>query len=211
MLTIFLDEIRYYMKNTQEVLYYYGFLLTILLLFPFMMRQDLVLLNELAFPMLWVALASVVSIGASQVWERDERSGRLEQYALFPLGAEPAVFIKWLSFYFVTLIPLGFLLPLAGLLAGTPVLAMLIAIVPGAAALTAIASLVSGMLAGQVRGGAVLSLITLPLMIPVVIFGAQSVQDGVLIAGPFLFLVGMASLFVPLMCLAVSGTLRSAS
>ena len=75
-----------------------------------------------------------------------------------------------------------------------------------------ITAFVSAMMAGMERSGAILSLVVLPLTIPVIIFGSSMAG-----ASPdeqatsMLFLAGFSAFMLPVMCLAGASCIRSSN
>ena len=165
-------------RRRSDVLTTLFFFIIVTTLFPLGVGAELVLLRSMAPGILWVAalLASMLALG--RLFALDHADGTLEQMLL---SAEPLTVIvigKVIAHWLVSGFPLVLLGPIlavqfdlsreaifvltASLLIGTPVLSLIGAI---GAALTL-----------GVRGGGVLvSLLVLPLYIPVLIFGAGAV------------------------------------
>jgi heme exporter protein B len=165
-------------RRRSDVLTTLFFFVIVATLFPLGVGPETALLRTMAPGILWVAalLASMLALG--RLFALDHADGTLEQMLL---SAEPLTVIvigKVIAHWLVSGLPLVLLAPLlaiqfdlpaasigvlfASLLLGTPVLSLVGAI---GAALTL-----------GVRGGGVLvSLLVLPLYIPVLIFGAGAV------------------------------------
>lgn len=165
-------------RRRSDVLTTLFFFIIVVTLFPLGVGPELVLLRTMAPGILWVAalLASMLALG--RLFALDHADGTLEQMLL---SSEPLTVIvigKVVAHWLVSGFPLVLLAPIlavqfdlsreaifvliASLLIGTPVLSLIGAI---GAALTL-----------GVRGGGVLvSLLVLPLYIPVLIFGAGAV------------------------------------
>lgn len=179
MMPVFLRDVRLALARRSDTLAALLFFVMVASLFPLGIGPDPALLQRMGPGVVWVAalLASMLSL--NRLFADDWQDGTLEQMAL---GAQPLTFTvlekvaaHWLSSGLLLtaaapLIALQYNLPadaigllVASLLLGTPVLSLLGAI---GAALTA-----------GVRGGGVLvALLVLPLAIPVLIFGAGSVE-----------------------------------
>lgn len=215
MLSLLLHELKYYFKNTREAIYIYGLFVSIVVLAPFGLPSGLGGLAVLAPLILWIALATTVSLGGMGLFQRDKESGALECYQLLPVPLEALLLGKWLAFYGFILVPLLMLLPVAGLLLGVPPegwLQLAIGLGVGAAALSLIASLASALMVGLEKAGAVLSLVVLPLSIPVMIFGAAYCQKlGQLWQPSLLFNLGFAALMLPIYCLAGASCVRASN
>ncbi len=154
------------------------FFVMVVSLFPLGVGPETDMLRKIAPGVLWVAalLSSMLSLG--RLFSADYLDGTLEQMLLVPQSLSVLVLGKMVAHWMVSGLPLVLLTPvlglqfdmspdaigvlILGLLLGTPVLSMLGAI---GAALTL----------GLRGGGVLLSLLVLPLCIPVLIFGTGAV------------------------------------
>lgn len=166
------------MRRKSEVLTALFFFVVVTSLFPLGIGADAALLRKVAPGVLWVAALLSTLLGLQRMFAADYLDGTLEQLALSPQPMVLLVTGKIIAHWLVCGLPLVILAPIIGiqfdldtsslyvlmgtLLLGTPVLSLLGSI---GAALTL-----------GVRGGSVLlSLLILPLYIPVLIFGAGAV------------------------------------
>ena len=158
-----------------------AFLLLIAALFPFAVGPNATLLSQTGGGLLWIAalLASLLPI--DRLIEPDRETGVMDQLVLRGIGEGTILFAKgiahWLSFgppLLLAALPAGALLKLEpdmlqmvmlGLLLGTPGLA-------------ALAILVAALTAGLRGSGSLTGLLVLPLAVPILIFGAGSLQFG---------------------------------
>jgi heme exporter protein B len=215
MWTILTHELKYYFKNKQEAIYLYSYFISILVLIPFAGDSEASKIQSLATMGLWIALASAVSMAGANLFRRDSDQGRLEYYQLLPIGLEAIMVAKWLAFFFFISIPLLLAIPLAGLLYNIPNPMLgryVVGLLAGALGLSILSTLVAALTNGLEKAGAVLSLILLPLSIPVLIFGAQycidNTSDSV---ANLLFLLGFAVFMAPVMCLAGAYSIRASN
>jgi heme exporter protein B len=155
------------------------FYVIVVTLFPLAVGAEPVLLRALGPGVLWVAalLASLLSL--SRIFAADFADGSLEQLALSPHPLPALISGKIAAHWISTGLPLVVASPLLGaqfglttdeawllafgLLMGTPTLSLLGAI---GAALTL----------GLRAGGGLLALLILPLYVPILIFGAGSIE-----------------------------------
>ncbi|QWE20264.1 heme exporter protein CcmB [Polynucleobacter sp. AP-Kolm-20A-A1] len=178
LLTMIHRDLLLVMRRKSEVLTALFFFVVVTSLFPLGIGADAALLRKIAPGVIWVAALLSTLLGLHRMFASDYADGALEQLALAP---QPLVFLvagKIIAHWLVCGLPLVLLAPIIGiqfdldasslyvlmgtLLLGTPVLSLLGSI---GAALTL-----------GVRGGSVLmSLLILPLYIPVLIFGAGAV------------------------------------
>jgi heme exporter protein B len=189
------------------------FILTITL-FPFGIGPEPATLARVAPGVIWVVALLAAMLSLDRLFRDDHDDGSLEMLVLSPLPLEVVVMAKCLAHWLTTGLLLviaapllavlmamdgeGFATLIAAMLLGTPVLSLLGAI---GAALTV----------GLRRGGVLISLLVLPLFIPVLIFGVGAVDAAVygLTAKPHLMMLGgllVASL--PLAPWAAAAALR---
>jgi len=152
------------------------------LLFPFGIGPEPELLARVASGIIWVTALLAALLALDRMFLTDWEDGTLELIRLSPLPLELAVLAKCLSHWLVTGLPVLVATPivalmlrldpsalpilLVGLLIGTPVLSLFGAV---GAALTL----------GARRGGVLVSLLVLPLEIPVLIFGVGAADAAI--------------------------------
>jgi heme exporter protein B len=167
------------MRRRADVLTTLVFFVMVVSLFPLGVGPEMDMLRKMAPGVVWVAalLASMLSLG--RLFSADYLDGTLEQILLAPQSLSLLVFGKIVAHWMVSGLPLVLIAPvlglqfdmsaqalwvlIAGLLLGTPILSMIGAV---GAALTL----------GLRGGGVLVSLLVLPLCIPVLIFGAGAVE-----------------------------------
>ena len=215
MLTHLRYELKYYFKNAKEAIYIYSYFVSILVLLPFAGSYDSSRFQSLAIVGLWIALASAITIGAVGLFKRDQEQGRLEYYQLLPISMEGLVLAKWLGFFLFISAPLLAIVPLAGLLyglAGSQMLLCVAGLLAGAMALTIVSTTVAALTNGLEKAGAVLSLIALPLSIPVIIFGAQyCLNSEGFVQSNLWFMLGFSAFMLPIMCFAGAYSIRASN
>ena len=109
----------------------------------------------------------------------DHRDGTLEQLALAPQPLALIVLGKVLAHWLVSGLPLALLAPLLGLqfnLSGDALWMLSLSLLIGTPALSGIGAIGAALTLGVRGGGVLLSLLVLPLYIPVLIFGAGAVD-----------------------------------
>lgn len=213
MLSLIQHEVMFYFKNKQEAIYIYSFFISIFLLSPFTLTSGSIEIQSLAPISLWIALATGVALGGQGLFTREHRDGRLEYLQLLPTGLEWLVLAKWLVFYGFLLVPLLLSLPVAGLLFQLSLPTLLrdaIGLSAGLAALSALVALVGAVTSGMEKAGAILSLISVPISVPILIFGAAYCRDGSSLWQPnLMFLLGLTLLLLPAMCIAGAYSIRA--
>lgn len=168
-------------------------------LFPLGVGPEPATLARIAPGVVWVAALLAATVSLDRLFQADYEDGSLELLLLEPLPLELAVLAKCLAHWLLTGLPLTVLAPLLGVLMqlhpdGLGVLTL--AMAAGTPALSLIGAIGAGLTVGVRRGGVLLSLLVLPLMIPVLIFGVAAIDAATqgLGARPHLLLLGGMSL-----------------
>ena len=214
MLTLYVHELKYYMKNIHELTYIYGFYVILLLLFPMGLRAELHLLPELAPMLVWLGLVVAMGLGARDLFQRDSDSGVWEGY-LQLRGAGTVVAAKWLAFYTAMLLPALAAVPLVlGLfqLPRTQGWGYAATIISGGAALSILATMAACVTVGLERGRAVAILLILPLAVPIVIFGSAGLKAAAAWSdSSILFMVAYSVFLIPILIAAGGSCLRASA
>jgi heme exporter protein B len=176
-LLILQRDLRLAVRRPGEWLQPVAFFICVTLLFPLALDPAPDRLRQLAPAALWVAalLSSVLAIDF--LFREDGRDGTLEQFALSGQSFTGLVLAKTLTHWLLTGLPMAVAAPLAAVALGAPTAAIpgvLLALLLGSISLSLLGSIGAGLTLGLRRGGALLSLIVLPLAIPALVFGAQA-------------------------------------
>ncbi len=180
------------------------FLLTITL-FPFGVGPEAAMLMRIAPGVIWVVALLAAMLSLDRLFRGDFDDGSLDLMILGPLPLEMTVLAKCLAHWLTTGLPLviaapllavllamdgeGFATLIGTMLLGTPILSLIGAI--GAALTVSLRS-----------GGVLISLLVLPLYIPVLIFGVGAVDAAVygLASRPHLLILGAMSIVALALC-----------
>jgi heme exporter protein B len=188
------------------------FFLMIVTLVPFALGPDLNLLARIGPAILWIAAVLATLIGLDRLFQADEEDGSLDLLRAAPMPLELIVLAKVAAHWLTTGLPLAIATPLFGLLVAlTPdaMVAMVATLIVGTPALTFIGAVGAALTASLRRGGLILAILVLPLMIPTLIFGVSAANAATGGTVPFLtpFLVLIALTLVA----AVTGTAAAAA
>lgn len=167
------------MRRKSEVLTSLFFFVIVVSLFPLGIGPELDLLRKIGPGVLWVAalLAAMLSLG--RMFAPDHADGTLEQLLLSPAPLGLLVAGKIFAHWLVAGLPLVLLAPLLGLqydLSAEALLILLVSLLLGTPLLSLIGAIGAALTLGVRGGGVLLSLLTLPLYIPTLIFGAGAVE-----------------------------------
>jgi len=148
-------------------------------LFPLGVGPDPKLLRTMAPGILWVAalLASMLSLG--RLFAEDYADGSLEQLVLVPEPLAMVVIGKVVAHWLVSGLPLVLISPVIALQFDLPrdaIVTLLLALLLGTPLLSLIGAIGAALTVGVRGGGVLISLLVLPLYVPVLIFGAGAVD-----------------------------------
>jgi len=183
-------------------------------LFPLGIGPESALLGTVASGVIWVAALLATMLSLDRLFQSDFEDGSLDVIALSPLPLELVVLAKTLAHWLSTGLLLVALSPLLGLLMqldGTAYLTLIAAMALGTPTLSLFGSIGAALTVGVKRGGVLVSLLVIPLYIPVLIFGVGAVDaaaDG-LTQRPHLLMLAALFLFsVVLSPIASAAALR---
>ena len=166
-------------RRRADVLTTLFFFVIVVSLFPLGVGPEMNTLRQIAPGVVWVAalLASMLSLG--RLFSADYADGTLEQMALAPQPLWVIVLGKIVAHWMVSGLPLALMAPVLGLQFDLPTEALTILIFTlllGTPILSMIGAIGAALTLGLRGGGVLLSLLVLPLYIPVLIFGAGAVE-----------------------------------
>lgn len=183
------------MRRRADVLTTLIFFVIVVSLFPLGVGPEMDMLRKIAPGVVWVAalLASMLSLG--RMFLADYLDGTLEQMMLVPQSLSMLVLAKILAHWMVSGLPLVVMAPVLGLqfdMSAQALWVLIAALLLGTPILSMIGAVGAALTLGLRGGGALISLLVLPLCIPVLIFGAGAVEAVVsgTSAGPNLSLLG---------------------
>jgi heme exporter protein B len=168
-------------------------------LFPLGVGPEPQILARIGAGVLWVAALLAALLSLDRLFQADFEDGSLELLALSPLPMPLTVLAKCLAHWLGTGLPLAAAAPVLAVLLNMDVSALPVlvaAMVLGTPSLSLIGAVGAALTVGVRRGGVLLSLLILPLYIPVLIFGVAAVEAAALGLAfrPHLLLLGSAFL-----------------
>ncbi|MGE5491664.1 MAG: heme exporter protein CcmB [Actinomycetota bacterium] len=190
-------DIKLAMRRQADIVSALFFFVIVVSLFPLGIGPEPDLLRKLAPGVLWVAALLATMLSLPRLFADDHRDGTLEQLALAPHPLGLVVLGKVIAHWLVSGLPLALLAPVLGIqfdLSGDALLVLTLAILLGTPALSGIGGIGAALTLGLRGGGVLLSLLVLPLYIPVLIFGAGAVDATVTGLGPEAHLSLLAAL-----------------
>jgi heme exporter protein B len=207
-------ELRLSFRRPDQLLQPVVFFLIVTTLFPLGLSVQLSLLRDMAPGVLWVAalLSSLLSLDS--LFKSDADDGTLEQLALSGQGLEVIVVAKTLAHWLVSGAALILVSPIVGTALAMPATAfatMMGSLALGTLTLSWLGAIGAGLTVGVKRGNVLLSLIVLPLAMPLLIFGAGATERaiaGTNTAGALYLLAALCVLTCTLAPFAATAALR---
>jgi len=167
------------MRRRADVLTTLIFFVMVVSLFPLGVGPELAMLRKMAPGVLWVAalLASMLSLG--RLFSADYLDGTLEQMMLAPQSLSMLVLGKMTAHWMVSGLPLVLMAPVLGLqfdMSAQAIGVLIVGLMLGTPILSMVGAIGAALTLGLRGGGVLLSLLVLPLCIPVLIFGTGAVE-----------------------------------
>jgi heme exporter protein B len=190
------------------------FFMIIVTLYPLGVSPEVELLRRIAPGVIWIAALLAALFSLENLFRGDFDDGALEQMLLSPQPLSIMVLAKVFAHWLVTGLPMLLLAPLLGFLLSMPfpgILAMEATLGLGTPLLSLIGAIGVALTVGLRRGGVLLTLLILPLYIPVLIFATNAVTaagSGLPIEGQLYFLASLLVLALTLAPMAIAAALR---
>ena len=176
---IFRLELRVAFRHSAEIANPLWFFLIVITLFPLSIGPEPQLLARIAPGIIWVAALLASLLALERLFRDDLQDGSLEQLMLLPLPLPAVVLAKVMAHWVVTGLPLLILSPLVALLLGMDMYGwkiMALTLLLGTPTLGFLGAPGVGLTVGLKRGGVLLSVLVLPLTIPLLIFAAAAMD-----------------------------------
>ena len=180
--TIVIRDLTLAMRRRSDVMTTLFFFVIVVSLFPLGIGPELDTLRMIAPGVFWVAALLASMLALEKLFAADFEDGTLEQMLLTPQPVFVLVMAKVFAHWLITGVPLVLLSPLLGLqydLAAETLGVLLLSLLLGTPALSLIGAIGAALTLGLRGGGVLVSLLVLPLYIPVLIFGAGAVEANV--------------------------------
>lgn len=154
------------------------FILTVSL-FPLAVTPDGQLLGQIGSGIIWVSALLAAMLSLESMYRDDYHDGTLELLLLQSGSPYQVVMAKIISHWLTTGLPLVIISPILAIMMqieSSAITALMLTLLIGTAVLSLIGSVGMGLTVGLRQGGVLLSLLVLPLYIPILIFGTSAVS-----------------------------------
>ena len=207
-------DFRLAFRRPGEVLTPAMFFVLVTTLFPLGLSPQPELLRTIAPGVVWVAALLAGLIGQESLFKNDYEDGSLEQLVLSPMPLPLVAFARVATHWVVTGLPVVVLAPLMGLLMAYPTAAMgslTLSLLLGTFTLSLLGAVGAALTVGLRQGGMLMPILVLPLVVPVLIFGAEAAAQaarGEDPAGALYLLAAMLVLCITLAPFAITAAVR---
>lgn len=168
------------MRRPQDVMTSLFFFVIVVSLFPLGVSPEMEVLREIASGVIWVAALLATMLSLNRLFSVDYQDGTLEQMLIAPQPLSLLVLSKVVAHWLLTGLPLVLMAPLLGVLLGMEneaIGVMVLTLLLGTPVLSLIGSIGAALTLGVRGGGVLLSLLVLPLYVPILIFGTGAVES----------------------------------
>ncbi|NEK18006.1 heme exporter protein CcmB [Rhizobium leguminosarum] len=192
------------------------FFLTIVAVIPFGVGPDLKLLSRIGPAIVWIGALLAALLGLDRLFQAERDDGSLDLMLIQETPLLLTVLVKCFAHWTATSLPLVIASPLLGLFMNmdeTAIGATMLTLLVGSPAITFIGAVGAAVAVALPRGGLLVSILVLPLTIPVLIFGVSAtyaaVEDPAPFLPPFLILIALTLFFAVIGPAAAALALRN--
>lgn len=203
--TVLARELRLALRQPGEAATVVMFFVLATILFPFGVGPEANILARIAGGVLWVAALLAAMLSLERMFQADYEDGSLEILVLSPVALELTVGAKILAHWLTTGVPLLIATPIMAVLLNLDSAgywALIAAMALGTPTISLIGAVGAALTLGARRGGILLSLLVLPLIVPVLIFGAAAVDAAIAGFEPRQQLLTLAAMLIAASILA---------
>ena len=210
-------DIRLAIRQPSEIAQPVVFFVIVVSVFPFGVGSNPDQLTAIGPGIVWVGALLATLLALDNLFRSDFDDGSLEQLILSEHPLSVLILGKILVHWFVTGLPLIIVTPLLGILLGldkSTLVVLIGSLLLGTPTLSLVGAIGSALTISIRRAGLLVTLLVLPLYIPVLIFGAgaaSAAQSGLPTAGHLYMLGAIAMGAIALAPIATSAALRISS
>ncbi|AEG05900.1 MULTISPECIES: heme exporter protein CcmB [Sinorhizobium] len=191
------------------------FFMTVVAVIPFGVGPDLNLLARIGPAILWIGALLASLLGLDRLFQAEREDGSLDLIMMQETPLLLAVLVKCAAHWTATGLPLVIASPFLGLFMNMDegaIGATMVTLLAGTPAITFIGAVGAAVAVALPRGGLLVSILVLPLAIPVLIFGVSAVyaaiEDPAPFLPPFMILMAITLFFAVIGPVAAAAALR---
>ena len=189
MIALFLRDLQLSVRAGGGALIGILFFLTVVAVIPFGVGPDLALLSRIGPAIVWIGALLAALLGLDRLFQAERDDGSLDLMLMQDTPLVLTVLVKCAAHWTATSLPLIIASPLLGLFMNmneTAIGATMLTLLVGTPAITFIGAVGAAVAVALPRGGLLVSVLILPLTIPVLIFGVSATYAAVVGPSPFL-------------------------
>jgi heme exporter protein B len=217
-MALFLRDLKLSVRGGGGALIGILFFLTVVAVIPFGVGPDLNLLSRIGPAIVWIGALLAALLGLDRLFQAEREDGSLDLMLMQETPLVITVIVKCIAHWTATSLPLVIASPLLGLFMNmneTAIGATMLTLLAGSPAITFIGAVGAAVAVALPRGGLLVSILVLPLTIPVLIFGVSAtyaaVQGSAPFLPPFLILIALTLFFAVIGPTAAALALRNAA
>ncbi len=214
LLNIIQRELTIAFRRPAEILNPLWFFLIVITLFPLLVGPNPELLGKIASGIAWVAALLSALLSFERLFRDDYLDGSLERLMLLPVGLPQVALAKVIAHWLLTGLPLILLSPIAAILLSLEAhvwWALVLTLLLGTPILSCLGAIGVALTVGLRKGGTLLSLLILPLFLPVLIFAAAVLEAATInmnYSGQLAIIGAILAITLTFSPFAISGALR---
>ena len=216
LIEVLVRDLRLALRQGSDVAVLVMFFVITVSLFPFAVGPEPGVLARIAAGVIWVTALLATMLSLERLFQSDFEDGSLDLLVMSAAPLELIVLAKVAAHWLVAGLPLIVAAPVLAVALRLPVdgfLVLVAVMVIGTPTLSLIGAVGAALTLGARRSGVLISLLVLPLYIPVLIFGVAAIDAGIagFTARPHLLILGaMLLAALPLAPWAAATALRQA-
>ncbi len=218
MMSLFVRDLKLSVRAGGGALIGVLFFTTVVAVIPFGVGPDLNLLSRIGPAIVWIAALLASLLGLDRLFQAERDDGSLDILLMQETPLVLTVLVKCLAHWTATGLPLVLASPLLGLFMNmdeVAIGAVMLTLLVGSPAITFIGAAGAAVAVTLPRGGLLVSILVLPLTVPVLIFGVSAayaaVEDPAPFLPPFAILAAITLFFAVIGPLAAAAALRLSS
>jgi len=168
-------------RHRNDIINPLAFFLMVAVLFPLGVSPEPSFLSDVASGVIWVAALLACLLSVDGIFRTDYDDGSLEQMLVSSESLYALVLAKVFSHWLISGFCLALISPLVAMMFFLPeqgYFALVMSLLLGTPTLSLMGAIGAALTVALRKGGVLISLLVLPLYIPVLIFGAGTVQAG---------------------------------
>lgn len=207
-------DLRLALRQGTDVAMVVSFFVITVTLFPLGVGPEPNILARIAAGVVWVTALLAVMLSLERMFQSDYEDGSIDLLLLTPAPLELIVLAKVAAHWLLTGFPLILTAPILAALMNMPgegYVTLIAAMAVGTPTLSLVGAVGAALTLGARRGGVLISLLVLPLYIPILIFAVAAVDASItdLSTRPHLLILGaMLAAAMPLAPWAAAAALR---